>query len=80
MCIGDGNPKPEVTITGLSNGKVTGKGVVVAAISGKEVLWCHAHNNKGPVVSRKLEGNAAGRCCVTFVSCLRSVCQFVLFP
>ena len=60
MCTGDGNPKPEVTITGLYNGNDTGKEVVELEIMEKKVFWCQAHNSRGPVVSRNLIGNAAG--------------------
>ena len=60
MCIGDGNPKPEVTITGLCNGNVTGKEVVELEVMEKKVLWCRDHHNsRVPAATRKLIGNAA---------------------
>ena len=57
MCIGDGNPKPEVTITGPDI-RIVGKEVVEAEITEKEVLSCHAENSLKRA-SKKLTGNAA---------------------
>ena len=75
MCIGDGNPKPEVTITGPDIRNV-GKEVVQAEITvkEKEVFWCQAKNEL-KVASKKLTGNSAsvlpsfrvpGRYCCVF--------------
>ena len=78
MCIGDGIPKPEVTITGADI-RIVGKEVVQAEITGKEVLWCHAENELKRA-SKKLTGNAASVLPSFRVPC-RYCCVFLLpFP